>query len=156
APGDFPFDSGRIEVPVDLPVRRTLRDLIAALLEPAPRSRPPSARAAREILLRGDPVALVARPAATLTVAAGSASQLVNVGPPPREPGGPLADVYSNLVDLLGLSRIHARGLKTLAVVGLIGLGLVTLGIVPLALQAIARDRRKKYDALFRTGLTAE
>jgi len=157
-PGDFPFDSGRIEVPADLPVRRALRDLLSALLEPAPRNRPASARAAREILLRAaEPVALAVRPAAGLAISTGgAASQLVNVGPPPRDPRGPLADVYSNLIDMIGLSRIHSRGLKALAVIGMIGLGLVTIGTLPLAYKAIALDRRKKYDPLFRTGLAVE
>src|SRR5690606_29402670 len=50
-PRDFPFDSGRIEVPDDLPTTPAMKRLITALLEPAPRDRPASARVAREILV---------------------------------------------------------------------------------------------------------
>ena len=54
-PSDFPFDSGRIEVPPDLPVREALARLIEALLRPAPRDRPQSAALARRILLASPP-----------------------------------------------------------------------------------------------------
>jgi hypothetical protein len=155
APGDFPFDSGRIEVPADLPVRRALRDLVAALLEPAPKSRPSSARAAREILLAAEPpTALAVRPSAALT--ARGASQVVPVGPGPRDPDGPLADAYSLLVDLLGLSRVRPAPLKALAVTGWTLLGLVSLGIPNLALHVMNRNRRRKYGPLFRTGLSTQ
>jgi len=46
-PNEFPFDSGRIEVPTDLPTRDSLTRLMEALLHPAPRDRPQTAAAAR-------------------------------------------------------------------------------------------------------------
>lgn len=49
-PSDFSFDTGRIEVPDDLPIDERLASLIEALLRPAPRDRPASAQAARQLL----------------------------------------------------------------------------------------------------------
>ncbi|HJZ84619.1 MAG TPA: protein kinase [Polyangia bacterium] len=151
APGDFPFDSGRIEVPADLPVRPALRELISALLEPAPRNRPSSARAAREILLRSETTALAVRPGSA--VVPRGASPLVDVGPPPRDPRGAFAAVYGNLVDIIGFSRVKSKGVKALAVSGWVGLGLITGGIVPLIFHAMNLNRRRQYEPLFRNGL---
>jgi serine/threonine protein kinase len=60
APSDFPFDSGRIEVPTNLPIQAPLARLIEALLRPAPRDRPQSAAEARRILLGRPPESSVA------------------------------------------------------------------------------------------------
>ncbi|HEU4456690.1 MAG TPA: serine/threonine-protein kinase, partial [Longimicrobium sp.] len=49
-PSAFPFDAGRIEIPDDLPTDRPLAGLIEALLRPAPRDRPGTAQAARDLL----------------------------------------------------------------------------------------------------------
>jgi len=49
-PSAFPFDSGRIEVPDDLPTDRGIASLIEASLCPAPRDRPRSIEAARALL----------------------------------------------------------------------------------------------------------
>lgn len=51
-PSDYTFDTGRIEVPAELPCDSRLRRLLTALLEPAPVDRPANAAAARELLLR--------------------------------------------------------------------------------------------------------
>jgi hypothetical protein len=154
-PSDFPLDSGRIEIPADLPVRRELHELIAALLRPAPRDRPQSASAARELLLfPAASTSLVTRPPAQL--ATKGTAQYLDVGPPPRAPDGPFADAYRGLIDRVGIYRIRSRGVKALAIAGWVGLGLITAGIVPIVFYGLEHARREKYDPLFREGLLTE
>jgi eukaryotic-like serine/threonine-protein kinase len=125
-PYDFPFDSGRIEVPRELPAPRLGR-LVHALLEPAPRDRPASAAAARA-LLQGEPAAastaaLVPTRTNVPAVLAGDGPQYVDPGPPSRDPRGEFADVYLTLTDPINELRNAPSALGKLGV--FMGLGVV-------------------------------
>jgi hypothetical protein len=159
-PTEFSFEAGRLSLPADLEVRPALRRTIDALLAPAPRDRPATARQARRMLLgEGESRALV--PAAQSLPALALAGrqvgpQLVDVGPPPRDPRGPLADVYANLMDqLYGRRRSGPR--SAWAMIGrgsLYGLmGVVSLGVVPAVFGVAAIGRRSRLGPLFRDGL---
>jgi serine/threonine protein kinase len=152
-PHDFPFDNGRIEVPDDLPAEPRITALIKALLEPAPRKRPASAAAARAIYENPQPkqLALPARPPITaIAVMTGEGPRFVEVGPPPRDPEGELADVYLDLIDPFAMYRLIrnplARGLAAF------GLGVVSLGVVPLWIWGYGRVRARRYRPLFING----
>ncbi len=155
-PHEFPYDTGRIEVPDDLPCDPRLVLLIRALLEPAPRKRPASPAAARAIYVsEPSPVskALVAAPRATnaIAVMGGDGPRYVELGPPPRDPGEePFADVYIDLIDPYAMYRLIrnpiTRALATL------GFGLVTFGILPIWYRADRAQRKRRYHRLFCTG----
>jgi serine/threonine protein kinase len=153
-PHEFPFDNGRIEVPDDLPAEPRLAGLIKALLEPAPRKRPASAAAARVIYENPQPAQLalpMRTPTAAITVMAREGPRFVEMGPPPRDPEGDMADVYRDLVDPFAMFQLirspAARGLATL------GVGVATIGIVPLIFWLYRRDRVRRYRPLFIGGL---
>jgi len=164
APTEFPFDTGRIEVPDDLPAPPALRRLVRALLQPAPNDRPSSVERAREILLgqvAPPPTALapVHDDAGTadstvepMTVLGSEGPQSVDVGPAPRDPQGPHRAAYELLTDpnhpFRGASGMGRVG-RTIAV-GL--LSLVTFGILPIVYFTQRSKRRKQYDAVFREG----
>jgi serine/threonine protein kinase len=131
APSDFPFDSGRIEVPANLPIQPSLARLIEALLRPAPRDRPQSATAARRILrgespgsstgvalgtpsehhrlesrlrdLEGKSYEAIAEvvTARRVAISSGDGPHFVEMGEPPRDPDGEFRDVYRNLIQPL-------------------------------------------------------
>lgn len=155
-PHDFPFDSGRIEVPRELPAPR-LRRLVHALLEPAPRDRPASAAAARA-LLRDEPAAgstAALAPARTSVpaVLAGDGPQYVDLGPPPRDPEGEHADVYLTLTDPLNDLRNAPSALGKLgAFTWMSFVGVFTLGILPLWWLSDRQSRRNRFGRLFREG----
>lgn len=163
-PTELDFDAGRLSVPETIELRPALRRAIDAMLAPAPRDRPRSAKEARAILLDAAP-----EPTATTTralvpvrrsgppaVIGGDAPRWVDVGPPPRAPNGPLSDVYLNLVQPLDDSRDASLPMQILgyAFFGLIGV--VTLGIVPTVYFAHVRKRRRRYAPLFRDGLATD
>jgi serine/threonine protein kinase len=155
-PHDFPFDTGRIEVPRDLPAPR-LRRLVHALLEPAPRDRPASSAAARA-LLQGEPAAastaaLVLAQPSVPAVLAGDSPRYVDVGAPPRDPRGEFADVYLGLTDPINYLRKAPSALGKLgAFMGLGVLSLCTFGVVPLWWLSDRKGRRNSFERLFREG----
>ena len=169
-PSEFPFDSGRIEVPDNLPIDGSLVRLIEALLRPAPRDRPRTAVAARQILVGAAAPeasanersrALVATPAAGRsvgtykrpTITSGDGPRFVDMGEPPRDPGGEFADVYRNLMHPLFPARPLSGGGAQAGWIGFAGfVAVVTLGVAPAMYLWASRNRRKQYDALFRYG----
>jgi serine/threonine protein kinase len=152
-PHDFPFDNGRIEVPDDLPAEPRLTALIKALLEPAPRKRPASAAAARAIYenTQSKQLALPTRaPTTAIAVMTGEGPRFVEVGPPPRDPEGELADVYLDLIDPWALYRLIRKPLVRRLTA--LGLGVVTLGVIPLWILIYRADRIRRYRRLFIDG----
>jgi serine/threonine protein kinase len=165
-PSDFPFDSGRIEVPHDLPTDPPLAGLIEALLRPAPRDRPGTAREARA-LLTNPPGRSAAQLATATTHTPGPAlaatprsllgisgePRLVDMGEPPRDPRGEFRDVYRNLMHPSFPARRAWSDLEHLLWLGLSGAAVVvTLGTAPAIYGWLLLRRRKKYDDLFRHG----
>jgi serine/threonine protein kinase len=156
-PHEFSFETGRIEVPNDLPVRPQMRRLVRALLEPAPRDRPASAAAARAILGAADekpvehalvPITSSRAPA----VMGGVGLQFVDPGPPPRDPRGELADVFVALVDPLNEFKRRSLTGKLGAAMVLGFLSVMTAGIIPLWWLSDRSQRRARYERLFREG----
>jgi hypothetical protein len=162
-PSDFPFDSGRLEVPSDLPVDPPLAALIEALLRPAPRDRPRSATAARLILTQEQGVGglVSATPSApllarkrTVTVAAGDGPRFVDMGEPPRDPKGEFRDVYRNLMHpFLPARHLSSPALYPLGILLIGFLSLATFGFVPVVYTLATIHRKRKYDPVFRHGL---
>ncbi len=166
-PSEFSFDAGRIEVPDDLPTGRPLAGLVEALLRPAPRDRPPTAHAARELLMSAPPPTagqLRTAPATprTLEVTAprkaifgeSGEPRFVHMGNPPRDPRGEFRDVYRNLMHPLFPARRAWSETAHLLWIGFAGAAsLVTLGAAPALYGWLLRKRRKKYGDLFRHGL---
>ena len=154
-PHEFPYDTGRIEVPDDLPADPRLVRLIRALLEPAPRQRPASPAAARAIYVSEPALvskAIVAAPVGkALAVMGGDGPRYVELGPPPRDVEGPFADVYADLIDPFAMYRLIrnpvARGLAVF------GLGVMTIGIFPIWYWADRRIRIRRYRRLFCEGM---
>jgi hypothetical protein len=68
-PTDFSFESGRLNLPAEATVRPGLRRFVNALLAPAPRDRPTSARAARRLLLEEAAAGIVEEKQATQALA---------------------------------------------------------------------------------------
>jgi serine/threonine protein kinase len=166
-PSDFPFDAGRIEIPDDLPTDRPLADLIEALLRPAPRDRPSTAEAARDLLTNPAPqkpgqsmtrhstmpATAVATPPKAIFGESGE-PRLVHMGNPPRDPKGEFRDVYRNLMHPLFPARRAWSDAEHVFWVGFCGtVSIVTLGGAPALYGWALRKRRKKYDDLFRHGL---
>jgi serine/threonine protein kinase len=169
-PSDFPYDAGRIEIPHDLPTDSALAGLIEALLRPAPRDRPGTARAARDLLMNpavpkagqivtprsmlpGSPA--VAVPSNSAFGESGE-PRFVNMGNPPRDPRGEFSDVYRNLMHPLFPARRAWSDFEHLLWIGFSGAAsIVTLGGAPALYAWLLRKRRKKYDHLFRHGLLA-
>ena len=169
-PSEFPFDSGRIEVPDDLPIDDALARMIEALLRPAPRDRPRSAAAAREILIGRTPSEVATRGGARPVVAerptphavgahrrptitSGDGPRFVDMGEPPRDPAGEFRDVYRNLMHPLFPARPLWGGGAHAGWIGFAGfVAVVTFGVAPALYVWASRRRRKHYDALFRYG----
>ncbi|MGH7636252.1 MAG: serine/threonine-protein kinase [Gemmatimonadaceae bacterium] len=163
-PSAFPFDSGRIEVPDDLPTDRAVANLIEALLRPAPRDRPPSAEAARALLTDPAPrkagramtphaKQLPATPPRKSIFGASGEPRFVDMGNPPRDPRGELRDVYRNLMHPYFPARRAWSDTEHLFWVGFAGAAsLVTLGAAPAIYGWLLRKRRMRYDDLFRFG----
>jgi hypothetical protein len=166
-PEAFSYDSGRLSLPAEVLVRPALRRAIDAMLAPAPRDRPASARAARRLLIEaGEARALVVAPASGLAVGGlvseipkGGRPETVDMGAPPRDPRGPLRDVYYNLVQIVGDGHMTTRRLgrplwKTAgAWTGYALLGVLTLGILPGVYLGHRVSRGRRFGPLFRDGL---
>jgi hypothetical protein len=166
-PTDFSFDTGRIEVPDDLPTARPLADLIRALLQPAPRDRPATARAARDLLTnpatktaivstpRSTPRAVPALSTPRRTIFGDSGEpRFVDMGDPPRDPRGEFRDVYRNLMHPLFPARRAWSDLEHVFWVGFAGaVSIVTLGAAPAIYGWLRRRRSETYDHLFRHGV---
>jgi len=166
-PTDFPFDSGRIEVPRDLPCDGPLARLIEALLRPAARDRPQTAVAARQfltdppqepagVIVRADDASPSPVPRQRVVIASDDGPRLVDLGPPPRDPEGEFKGVYRNLVNpLFPDRRLWSGGIHGLWIC-IAGLGTVmSLGTLQLVLRSIVRKRKRRYDDLFREGESA-
>ena len=170
-PHEFPFDSGRIEVPDNLPIDPSLARLIEALLRPSPRDRPRTSGAARQILIgqtahsvvsldaspdpaaRG-PAILPVTPPRRIIVASGSEPRFVDMGDPPRDPKGEFKDVYRNLIHPLFPARLLWSGAEHafwIAIAGVISA--VSVGTAPLTYAWGVRKRKQRYDPLFRFGV---
>jgi serine/threonine protein kinase len=164
APESFSLDSGRLSLPAEVQVRAGLRRAVDAMLAPAPRDRPASARAARQLLLRTDETtALVpatsSAPAipSVVHLYAQDGPQPVDVGPPPRDPRGPLLDVYINLVEInrkpIISQRANRRFWRNVGFSAVMGLtGVVSVGVVPGVFLAQRLIRRRRFLPLFRSG----
>ncbi|MCH9688389.1 MAG: serine/threonine protein kinase [Deltaproteobacteria bacterium] len=156
SPTEFPFDSGRIEVPDDLPASGALHRLVRALLEPAPNNRPASVKEARAILLEqthAPTTALAVMAAGPPAITGSDGPQHVDVGPPPREPDGAYRDVYDLLTQPLSLfNGTHSPAGIVLRTLGVFAISAVTFGVVPTIYYVDRSRRRKKYDEVFRLG----
>ena len=163
ATGDSPaaFASeatGRIELDGrDLPVAPALQEVILALLRPEPQQRPSVAEArarlrtpgpvapGHELALRASRALAHAPSAAHLPVA--NAPVFVDMGPPPRSPTGPLADVYQVLIppmwSLLAVTSSAGRYIAAAAIV------LLTAGVILPVAWLAHRARVKRYEPLF-------
>lgn len=164
-PHEFPFDTGRIEVPRDLSVRPTLRRLIHELLHGAPRDRPQSVAAARAILLdeKGAAAssasrALARRPESrALIVASADSPSYVELPPAPRAIKGEYRDVYEWLIAPGWSGIIGQTPAAHIIVLVLMGvLAASSLGVVPLIVWAIRSKRQKRYDPLWTHGVQTE
>jgi serine/threonine protein kinase len=163
-PSQFPFDSGRIEVPPDLPAARGLVKLVEATLRPAPRDRPQTAEAARRILLDDSTshsgavaVSTVNRPPSpvrrNVAITSGDGPRFVDMGDPPRDPKGPFSDVYRNLMHpLFPARRLWSSGVHVVWVGFAGAMSIVTVGVFPAIYAWRVSRRRKKFDELFRHG----
>lgn len=160
-PTDFPFDSGRIEVPEDLPAPPGLRRLVEALLEPAPNKRPRSVADARQILLSDTTApkstALVPLSSGPPAVVSGDGPRPIDVGPPPRDPKGEFADVYRLLTDPfnpipVAESPATRVAYRALGIFGALFASVATFGILPVIYLTDRRKRRNKYRAIFCEG----
>ncbi len=167
-PTEFDFDSGRLSVPEQIELRPTLRRAIDTMLAPAPRDRPRTAKQVRAMLFEAaaSEVRMLA-PAevhALVPVRSGSAPTLVgadaprwvDMGAPPRDRNGPLADVYGNLIAPFDGIR-GRKGFEKVFLGAAYGLlGLITLGIVPIVYYADVSGRRGRYDEVFRDGVQTD
>jgi hypothetical protein len=168
APTELSYDAGRLTLPPEASAGPALRRLIDVMLSPAPPDRPKSASAARRLLLgtlhhslampaRGPTAALVPRGERSLSsTLTGGRPEMVDVGPPPRDPTGPLADVYDNLIHVLDGIRPPGRRKGGLHAVGRASLSalvfVVTLGTWN-GYRAIHYARRRRVvDPIFRDG----
>lgn len=164
-PTDFPFDSGRIEVPSELPKDDPITKLIEALLRPAPRDRPESATKARELLLgTGSPpsaglvvvreASQLARPGSRAVPITSSGPNFVDMGPPPRDPRGEFKDVFRNLMNPLFPKKIlWSGGVHFFHVSMSLFLSGLTFGVLPAGYIATLIGRRRKYGKVFREGV---
>lgn len=160
-PTEFSFDTGRIEVPSNLP-KSPLVTLIDALLRPAPRDRPQSAAAAMRLLDASPRPALdgrvavatsPARPGHVITVVSDNGPAFVDVGPPPRDPKGEFADVYQNLISpLFPAKRLWSFGMHAFWVSMAAFGSVTTAGVLPLIYLNTIRKRKRRYGDLFRQG----
>jgi len=163
-PTQFSFDSGRIEVPANLPVDRSLARLIEALLRPAPRDRPQSAASARALLLDTSPVtpiqgqrsgqpATALAPRLTSAVTISHGPRFVDMSDPFRDPKGEYADVYSNLTNpLFPRRRLWSQGVHVIWALGFGMFSLLSLRTAPLVYASKIRRRRANYLGVFQTG----
>ena len=80
----------------------------------------------------------------------GDSPRYVDVGPPPRDPEGPFADVYTDLIDPWALYRsVRSPIGRTLVV---LGYAVITIGILPIWYAADKKLRVKRYRKLFVDG----
>jgi hypothetical protein len=82
-----------------------------------------------------------------MRVLTGEGPRFVEMGPPPRDPEGEMADVHRDLIDPFGLFRL-IRNPITRNLVRL-GAGVATLGVIPLWIWIYRRDRARRYRRLF-------
>lgn len=168
-PSSFSFDDGRINVPDDLPVRPAVRKALDAMLEPAPRDRPQSAREARELLVASTNSASTAlvpvEPASTALAKRGAdkvvrlraknATVFVDLGGAPRSPTGEFADVYRSLCPPFLAITTGAEGVNRAG--AHVHFGFVFLFLVLLVstfgfwilIKLIGSSERKRRHALF-------
>jgi serine/threonine protein kinase len=162
-PTEFDFDSGRLTVPKDLELSPALRRAIDAMLSPAPRDRPSSARQVRTILdseqtphaSQTSALRVVERSPLPVMLG-GDAPHWIDLGPPPRDPCGSYADVYGNLVEPFDDTRGASHVGRALNYASWALVAILTVGILPLAYAAHVRKRRRRYDDIFRRGVQTD
>lgn len=132
-----------------------MRGVIARLLEPSPARRFPTARAAREALLRGpfEPgTVVVAASAARVPV-------LLELDQAPRELTSPAAERFDQLAHspwrLMDPTSREEDGWGVADVATLVFFSLITAGVLPLVFIGIARARRRRLRKFFRDGQPA-
>jgi serine/threonine protein kinase len=162
-PTDFDFDGGRLSVPESIDLRPSLRRAIDAMLAPAPRDRPRTARQVRAVLLGaageappppGPAQALVPVRRGELTKVGGhDAPRWIDLGSPPRDPAGDFADVYHSLVEPLDTMQDASRLARAAARSGYVLLGIISLGIIPAIYYSHVHNRKRRYEPLFRRGV---
>jgi len=165
-PTEFDFDSGRLNVPEDIAVRPALRRAIDGLLAPAPRDRPRAAKQVRTLLFDAAHGPTNASPTQALVparrtgsvpaVVGADAPHWIDTGAPPRDPKGPFADVYHNLMQPLAHTGSAVGAGKVLAWALYGFAALATLGIVPAVYRAHVLGRRRRYEDVFRHGIQVE
>ena len=154
APGDFLSESGRIEVPADLPCGEPLRGVIARMLSPARTDRFQSARAARAALF-GSGSASTASTALTAPVAA---SIQTAWEPTPRSLDGSTGERYRRVAytmwRLMDPESKHSR--PTFIDLGIVTFfSVLTFGILPIITLGRVRSRRNRLRPFFINGLPA-
>lgn len=162
-PTDFDFDGGRLSVPETIDLRPSMRRAIDAMLAPAPRDRPRTAKQVRTVMLgaagEAPPApsqALVLARRVLPVVGDHDAPRWIDLGSPPRDPAGDFADVYHSLVEPLdtiqGASRLVRAAAQSIYVL----IGVISLGIVPAVYRSHLRNRKRRYEPLFRHGVQTE
>ena len=171
SPSEFSFETGRFELP-DLPVEPRVLRLIRALLEPAPRDRPQSAKAARDLLAEdvqgAEPPPEVGSALAVVESGGGSAlvkrviqdihaPRRVEMGEKGRDPEGTFKTVYQNLVPrhikVIPLTVTPSRRATGGEIALYFLLLFSTLGIWPLVVLGIQHKARKDYRDIFIDGI---
>lgn len=166
APSEFPFDTGRIELPDNLPCEPSVKRFLNKALETAPNARPQSAQDARALLLTDGPTqtsTALAVHNSTLPATATSKNHplLAVLGPPVRDINGPERDYFRAMVPAPfstnvspGMTRAGDDANENSAMGVLLWLFLVscTAGFwLPIAFF-IRQSRKKKYVPLFTHG----
>jgi hypothetical protein len=162
-PTDFDFDGGRLSVPESIDLRPSLRRAIDAMLAPAPRDRPRTAKQVRAVLLGatgespppGPSQALAPVRRGELTMGGHDAPRWIDLGSPPRDPAGEFADVYHSLVQPLDTMQNASRIARAAATAGYVLLGIISIGIVPALYYSHVNNRKRRYEPLFRHGVQA-
>jgi len=163
-PRDFMTEDGRIEVPADLPVGGTFRDVLARMLRPTPAERFSSAREVREALLGEgrEPLpsmALTSTQHAALPARRSEPLDPVLLEAVPRPFDGQARRLVKQLVpsafDMMDTSAKRSQ-VPTAADWLLLGFfSTLTLGILPIVFVAISRSRRKLLQRFVREGTPA-
>ena len=164
APSDYSFEEGRIEVPDTLPIAQNVRDAIAAMLEPAPKDRPQSARDVRDLMVTRDvPIGqpqthlMVIEQTTTLPAPVpyhakrADVPTMVDIGPPPRDPNDPtLKGVYYTLVPRItsagfGQPISSRHGYKSLHFWWFL-LVLMTVGVMAIIPLTNLKERKRRHN----------
>lgn len=87
----------------------------------------------------------------------GVGPRFVNLGDAPRDPSGPYADVYRNLINpLFPAGTVRTPGQKLLWSVQVLVMSVVSFGIAPAVYLMRWHDRRSRFTDVFREGTFSE